>query len=203
MAPIADSEYEKDSQSDLLSGWKQYPVVGLENLGNTCFMNCTLQQLLHVQPLVSYFLQDDIRSKVNKRSCRDGVLCASFATLCGEVISAANSSTRSIAPVKFKKAVAQYAPYLLDYQQQDCHEFMRFLLDGLSEDLCRSVLPEKKPPVSVSTKTESEEDSPAKAKAMTPAKASLSERLRERVSVARVSHRSLQLLFRINPLHLL
>ena len=183
----AGSEYERDSQSDLLADWKQYPVVGLENLGNTCFMNCTLQQLLHVQPLVSYFLQDDIGKKVNKRSCRDGVLCASFATLCRDVIKAANSSTKSIAPVKFKKAVAQYAPYLLDYQQQDCHEFMRFLLDGLSEDLCRSALPERKPPTSSPAETESEDNSPAKLTAMSPAKASLSERLRERVAGARMT----------------
>ena len=28
-----------------------------------------------------------------------------------------------------------YAPHLLDYDQQDCQEFLRFLLDGLSEDL--------------------------------------------------------------------
>jgi hypothetical protein len=29
------------------------------------------------------------------------------------------------------------APHLLDYEQQDCQEFLRFLLDGLSEDLGR------------------------------------------------------------------
>ena len=190
-APIADDDFEQTSESELLAGWKQHPVVGLENLGNTCFMNCTLQQLLHVQPLVSYFLQDDIVNRVNKRSCRDGVLCGSFATLCRDVIKAANSSTKSIAPVKFKKAVAQYAPYLLDYQQQDCHEFMRFLLDGLSEDLCRSELPERKPPAATPAKTESlsEGNSPSlSVKATSPAKKGLSERLRERVSGARTTY---------------
>ncbi len=190
-APIADNEFEQTSESELLAGWKQHPVVGLENLGNTCFMNCTLQQLLHVQPLVSYFLQDDIVKRVNKRSCREGVLCGSFATLCRDVIKAANSSTKSIAPVKFKKAVAQYAPYLLDYQQQDCHEFMRFLLDGLSEDLCRSVLPERKPPADTPVRTESlsEGNSPGlSVKAASPAKKGLSERLRERVSGARMTY---------------
>lgn len=33
--------------------------------------------------------------------------------------------------------VCAYAPHLLDYQQQDSQEFLRFLLDGMSEDLCR------------------------------------------------------------------
>ena len=30
-----------------------------------------------------------------------------------------------------------YAPHLLDEQQQDCQEFLRFLLDGMSDDLFR------------------------------------------------------------------
>jgi hypothetical protein len=134
------------------------PVVGLENLGNTCFMNCSLQQLLHVKPLVAYFLKEDVQSKVNARSCRDGILCASFSQLCKDVIQANNASTKSIAPVKFKKAVAKYAPYLLDFQQQDCHEFLRFLLDGLSEDMCRSELPDrtkKKAPATATATTAS------------------------------------------------
>ena len=33
--------------------------------------------------------------------------------------------------------VTKLAPHLLDYEQQDCQEFLRFLLDGLSADLAR------------------------------------------------------------------
>lgn len=41
--------------------------------------------------------------------------------------------------------VGVFAPYLMDYQQQDSQEFLRFLLDGMSEDLCRRhALPPKK-----------------------------------------------------------
>jgi ubiquitin C-terminal hydrolase len=120
---------------------KRTGEIGLENLGNTCFMNCSLQCLLHIKPLVAHFLKSDVAAQINPNSTKKGQLATSFSDLCRDISRASANSADYLVPAKFKKAVSVHAPYLFDYQQQDSHEFLRFLLDGLSDDVARNQVP--------------------------------------------------------------
>ncbi|CAN6882492.1 unnamed protein product [Brassica oleracea] len=108
-------------------------LVGLQNLGNTCFMNSTLQCLAHTPPIVDYFLKDysgDINED-NPLGMR-GELAVEFGELLRKLWS---SGQNTVAPRSFKTKLGRFAPQFSGYNQHDSQEMLSFLLDGLHEDL--------------------------------------------------------------------
>lgn len=110
-------------------------LAGLQNLGNTCFMNSALQCLVHTPPLVEFFLQDysDEINMDNPLGMR-GELALAFGDLLRKLWS---SGRTSVAPRVFKGKLARFAPQFSGYNQHDSQELLAFLLDGLHEDLNR------------------------------------------------------------------
>ncbi|KAL6647857.1 hypothetical protein ACP70R_015294 [Stipagrostis hirtigluma subsp. patula] len=108
-------------------------LIGLENLGNTCFMNSSLQCLAHTSKLVDYFLGDYVKD-INRTNPLglNGELALAF----GELLRSLWTSDRKpVAPHHFKAKIACFAPQFSGFNQHDSQELLAFLLDGLHEDL--------------------------------------------------------------------
>ncbi|GBG76736.1 hypothetical protein CBR_g22954 [Chara braunii] len=110
-------------------------LTGLQNLGNTCFMNSALQCLAHTPQLVEYFLSDYVReiNLENPLGMR-GEIARAFGELLREMILVGKSP---VAPRHFKGTLARFAPQFSGYNQHDSQELLAFLLNGLHEDLNR------------------------------------------------------------------
>ncbi len=111
-------------------------VVGLHNLGNTCFLNSTLQCLSAVPPLVSLFYHDAYKQLVNAKGnpmSSKGELSEAMHHVMRDMWSGV---FRTVAPNAFKKVLSQWAPQFRGYQQHDAQEALLVMLNLLHEDLC-------------------------------------------------------------------
>lgn len=110
-------------------------LIGLLNLGNTCFMNSAIQCLVHTPEFARYF-QEDYHQEINWQNPLGmvGELALAFGELLRKLWAPGRTA---IAPRPFKNKLQRFAPQFSGYNQHDSQELLAFLLDGLHEDLNR------------------------------------------------------------------
>ncbi|KAL1139756.1 hypothetical protein AAG570_006733, partial [Ranatra chinensis] len=108
-------------------------LSGLRNIGNTCFLNSVMQCLSNTRLLKDYLINREYTSEITNTESK-GVLLKSFADVICELWS---GEGKVVNTTSFKAQIQKYAPRFMGYNQQDSQEFLRYLLQGLHDDINR------------------------------------------------------------------
>ncbi|ANQ08784.1 Ubiquitin carboxyl-terminal hydrolase 2 [Plasmodium coatneyi] len=109
---------------------------GLINLGNTCFLNSSLQCLAKIKKFSNYFLSGTFWNHINYSNPvgQNGRLAKAYYETLLELWKIGKRS-EPYAPKALKQAISEKRDEFYGYQQHDSQELLAFLLDGLHEDL--------------------------------------------------------------------
>ncbi|KAM3127153.1 hypothetical protein pb186bvf_020747 [Paramecium bursaria] len=126
----------------------QNGIVGLKNMGNTCYINSTIQLLSNLQPLCDYF-QDTFQLKeINRQNplSTKGRCVVALANLLKSIwqLDAQKLTPAGIPviiPEEFLKIVQHCSGIFGQKNQEDAQEFLMYLLDKIHEDLNRVKYP--------------------------------------------------------------
>jgi ubiquitin C-terminal hydrolase len=147
------NSHKKISNDDNIINKICTSTIGLENLGNTCFMNTCLQNLIHSE----YFIKSLIYKKelVSKRNTP---VTYYFIKLLELIISSNNQDFDFVSPKDFKEIISTKHHRFRGYSQQDCQEFCRIILEDMNQELNEIEKPEPYKELSTLNKSKMECD---------------------------------------------
>lgn len=120
-------------------------VVGLRNLGNTCFMNSVLQSLSNIREFSCYFnalpsLESNSKQKraYHSRSMKENLDDVFVVEELRKVLlnlSQGGDGSKAISPECLFLVIWKVVPQFRGHRQHDAHEFLRYMLDRLHTEL--------------------------------------------------------------------
>lgn len=99
-------------------------------------MNSVIQCLSNTRPLLEYLLNQKYLADINTTtSSMKGALIKAFNQVIHELWEI--GSDQIVNTNALKSHIQKFAPRFMGYSQQDAQEFLRYLLEGLHEDVNR------------------------------------------------------------------
>ena len=99
-------------------------------------MNSVIQCLSNTKPLLEYLLNEQYLNDINSTtSSLKGLLIKAFSQVIQELWE--ENDDHVVNTAAFKSQIQRFAPRFMGYSQQDAQEFLRYLLEGLHEDVNR------------------------------------------------------------------
>lgn len=117
-------------------------IIGLSNLGNTCFLNACIQLISNIKELNDHFIDDKYIlelnynfKKKNFKKTKEIELVYEY----GKLINEMNSSKTTVNPYAFHKVIQNIDDRFSGYNQHDSQEIMLLILDSINEALSYEV----------------------------------------------------------------
>jgi ubiquitin C-terminal hydrolase len=133
--------------TDILQEFKSPPLIGLKNVGATCYMNATLQCLSQIRKLTNYFKYKPSVDVTINNFGNQPCLTKSFKELIENLWpskdniyldnkhSGKNSNNRYYAPSKFKKTISSMNSLFEGVAANDAKDLVNFIIMTLHEEL--------------------------------------------------------------------
>lgn len=112
-------------------------LCGLENLGNTCYMNSAIQCLSNTVPFADYIVSEKFKSEINDVNPigSHGKVIGALATTLRHMWEEGGADVYS--PTEFKKVIGEANGLYEGYSQQDVRSFIECVLTELHDDVNR------------------------------------------------------------------
>ena len=112
----------------------KYGICGLKNLGNSCYLNTSIQCLSNCWEITNYFLRDEYKKDINESNPlgSKGKLCEAYSEVIKKLWF---EKEEYYTPKQFKKILSEVNPMYSGNIPQDSQEFLTYLIDILHEDL--------------------------------------------------------------------
>ncbi|XP_022900534.1 ubiquitin carboxyl-terminal hydrolase 20 [Onthophagus taurus] len=136
------SDAEDSSIVPTPSSSKPQGLVGLQNIGNTCYLNAALQALSNTTPLTKFFL-DCASTVLILSDGRKPGLSRTYQMLVKDMW--LNKNGGYINPQGILYGIRNVYPMFRGYQQHDTQEFLRNFMDQLHEELKQVAVPDVNP----------------------------------------------------------
>ena len=113
----------------------KFRLIGLENVGATCYMNATLQCFFNVPTLTEYLLTPvnymQITQNNNLYELTSAYCHLLFSVCCDE------SNTKFCKPQNFKDVISSKNPLFQGVNANDSKDLVNFMLEEMNQELCK------------------------------------------------------------------